>query len=108
MMDNKTYDAFNHEKNPHIIFTLSAQKINEANSTIDVQGNLSMAGTTKPVSLTLSYKLLPNGALQVTGSKKLTMTDFKMEPPTAMMGTIKVGNDVVVNFDLILTSNNTL
>jgi Uncharacterized conserved protein len=108
MMDNKTYDAFKHEKNPYIIFTLNTQKIHQANSTIDVQGNLSMAGTTKPVSFTLSYKLLPNGALQVTGSKKLTMTDFKMEPPTAMMGTIKVGNDVVVNFDLTLTSNNTL
>jgi polyisoprenoid-binding protein YceI len=108
MMDNKTYEAFDHEKNPTIIFTLNKKKINASASTIDAEGTLLMAGVTKAISLTLTYKVLPNGALQITGSKKLTMTDFKMEPPKAMMGTIKVGDEVTVNFDLTLNLNNTL
>jgi polyisoprenoid-binding protein YceI len=108
VMDNKTYDAFNYEKFPSIIFTLTSQKLNPANSTIDVKGTLSMAGATKPIDLKLSYKVLPNDELQITGSKKLLMTDFKMEPPTAMMGTIKVGNEVVVTFEMTLTSSNTI
>jgi len=107
-MDNKTYEAFDHEKNPAIVFTLNTKKINVSASTLEAEGTLLMAGVTKPISLTLTYKVLPNGALQIIGSKKLTMTDFKMEPPKAMMGTIKVGNDVTVNFDLTLNSNNTL
>jgi polyisoprenoid-binding protein YceI len=108
MMDNKTYEAFNYEKNPTITFTLNKKKINTSTSTLEVDGTLSMAGVTKAISLTLTYRVLPNGALQIIGSKKLTMTEFKMEPPKAMMGTIKVGDEVTVNIDLTLNSNNTL
>jgi polyisoprenoid-binding protein YceI len=108
IMDNKTYEAFSYEKFPHIIFTLNTKKINGANSTISVTGKLSMGGATNQIDLNLNYKLLPYGELQLTGSKKLLMTDFKMQPPTAMMGTIKVGNEVIVTFDITLTSNNTI
>ncbi len=108
MMDNKTYEAFNYEKYPSIIFTLKTKKINDANATIEVEGDLSMAGVTKAISMILNYKLLPSGEIQVSGAKKIIMTEFKMKPPTAMMGTIKVGNEVVVNFDLLLSMNNTL
>jgi hypothetical protein len=31
------------------------------------------------------------------------MKDYKMDPPTAVMGTIKVGPEVTVNFDLTVT-----
>jgi hypothetical protein len=68
-----------------------------------------MAGVTKPVDLNLTYKILPGGELQITGSKQLTMSEFKMEPPTAMMGTIKVGDPVEVMIELILSpDSNTL
>ncbi len=106
MMDNKTYDAFNYEKHPQIVFTLNSRKISKENLTIDLKGVLAMAGATKPVDLKLNYKVLPNGDLKVTGSKSLLMTEFKMEPPTAMMGTIKVGDEVVITFDMTLTTNN--
>lgn len=106
MMDNKTYDAFNHEKNPTIKFTLTGKNINDANSTLNVTGNLTMAGVTKPIDINLNYKLLPGGELQVTGSRKLNMTEFKMDPPTAMMGAIQVGDEVTVKVDLILAQSN--
>jgi hypothetical protein len=108
IMDNKTYDAFNYEKYPNIVFTLTTQKINPKNSTLDLTGNLAMAGVTKSVNLTVNYKLSPNGELQIIGSKKIIMTDFGMEPPTAMMGTIKVGKDVSVYFEITLTNSNTI
>jgi polyisoprenoid-binding protein YceI len=106
MMDNKTYDAFNHEKNPNIIFTLTNRKVNEANQTLDVSGNLTMAGVTKAIDLSVKYKILPGGELQVSGSKKLNMLDYKMDPPTAMMGAIHVGDEVTVNFELVLSQTN--
>lgn len=108
MMDNKTYDAFNQEKNPNIVFTMIGKKINENNSTMDIKGNLSMAGVTKAITLVLNYKILANGEIQITGSKKIILTDFKMDPPTAMMGTIKVGDEVVVGFDITLSTTNAI
>lgn len=108
MMDNKTWDAFNHEQNPTITFILTNKRIETAKKTLTANGTLSMAGVTKPVELHLLYKVLPDGELQITGKHTLRMTDFKMEPPTAMMGTIKVGDEVVINFELTLNANSTL
>ena len=109
IMDNKTYEAFNVEKNPFIVFTFSGEKIFPAKNVVEVSGTLNMAGVSKPVQLTLHYKILPGGDLHISGSKKLIMSDFKMEPPTAMMGTIKVGDEVEVMFELVITNtSNTL
>ena len=109
MMDNKTWDAFNYEKNPTITFTLSERKINPTKQSLTANGTLTMAGVSKSVELHLVYKILPGGELQVTGEHKLLMSDFKMEPPTAMMGTIKVGDEIAVGFQIILSNvNNTL
>lgn len=104
IMDSKTYDAFDAKKHPFIIFSLTSAKINQTAGTIDAKGTLTMAGATRPIELQAKYKVLPSGELQVTVSKALKMTDFKMEPPTAMMGTIKVGDEVTVNFDATINT----
>jgi polyisoprenoid-binding protein YceI len=104
MMDNKTYDAFNSEKYPTIIFSLVAEKISPSALTAELKGILSMAGTTKPIDLLIAYKVLPGGDLRISGTKKIIMTEFKMEPPTAMMGAIEVGDEVVVHFEIVLSS----
>jgi hypothetical protein len=108
IMDDKTYDAFNYEKYPLITFTLNSKKINSSNLTADLKGTLAMAGYSRPIDIQISYKILANGDLQIIGSKKLKMTDFKIEPPTAMMGTVKVGDEVTVSFDIVLSATNTI
>ncbi|MBX2963913.1 MAG: YceI family protein [Cyclobacteriaceae bacterium] len=103
-MDNKTYEAFNSEKNPTIQYKLGAAKISGSGEfTVVATGNLSMAGTTKPIELSAKAKVLANGDVQITGSHTLNMKDWNMVPPTAMMGTIKVGEEVTVKFDITLT-----
>ena len=103
MMDNKTYDAFNSDKNPYIIYSLNNARIN-ADGTIDGNGTLTMAGVTKPMQLKAKYKILNNGDVQLVLSRTFKMTEFKMDPPTAMMGSIKVGDEVTVNFDVVVNS----
>jgi len=105
IMDNKTYDAFDYEKNPLIQFKLTSTKITGTSPefTVTAAGNLTMAGVTKPIDLSAKAKMLANGDVQLVASKKLNMKNHNMKPPTAMMGTIKVGEEVTVAFDLILT-----
>lgn len=107
MMDNKTYEAFKYEKNPNIIYKVTGTqtKVTGNETTIEATGTLTMAGVTKPISLQLKSKLLPNGNLLLTASRKLKMTEFNMDPPTAMMGTINVGEEVTINFEVTLTPN---
>jgi polyisoprenoid-binding protein YceI len=66
-----------------------------------------MAGTTKPVEVKASYLVNAAGDLQIKGTHKISMPDFGMTPPTAMMGTITVGDDVTVTFDMLLTKSQT-
>lgn len=108
LMDNKTWNAFNHEKHPTITFVLTDRKIEAAKNTLIANGTLSMAGVTKPVELHLLYKVLPKGELQISGKHTVRMSDFEMEPPTAMMGAIKVSDDVVVDFEITLNATGTL
>ncbi len=107
IMDNKTYEAFNSDKNPNILFKLTSVKISGSGEyNLVAAGTLTMAGVTKPIDLTAKAKVLANGDVQIVGNKKLNMRDWSMTPPTAMMGTIKVGEEVTVNIDLVLAPEN--
>jgi polyisoprenoid-binding protein YceI len=107
MMDNKTFEAFKSDKNPNLTYkvTGSKTKIVGNDTFMEVTGVLTMAGVSKPVVLEVKSKTLPNGNMTLTASQKIRMTDFKMEPPTAMMGSIKVGDEVTVNFEITLTTD---
>jgi len=105
-MDNKTYESFKSTSNPFITYTLSTARVEEGlnrSVSITATGNLSMAGKTKVVSISAVGKVLGNGDLQVSFSKQLKMTEFEMKPPVMFLGTIKVGDEITVQFDLILT-----
>ncbi|MBT1689558.1 YceI family protein [Dawidia soli] len=105
MMDNKTYEAFKSDEHPYITYTASRAQITTdaaRNTTIKVSGSLTMAGTTKPITVEAKGKSLPNGDMEISIARKLKMTEFNMKPPTAMMGTIKVGDEVTVVVSLVL------
>jgi len=109
IMDNKTYETFKSDKFPNIVYTFKSEKVNiDARQAvvIHISGNLTMAGKTKTVKLTANGKVLPNGDLQLSVSQQLKMSDFEMKPPKIMFGTVKVGDEITVNFDLVLTRAN--
>jgi len=99
-MDNKTYEAFKSDKNPDITYKLSGGSIKPG--ILASVGTLTMAGVSKKISMNINYKVLPNGDIHLTGSHTINMLDYGMEPPKAVMGTIKVGETVTVKLDLTL------
>jgi polyisoprenoid-binding protein YceI len=105
IMDNKTYDAFDSDKHPFIIFILRSEKITPASLTVNLTGTLEMAGITQPIDLVASYRVLANGDFQIIGNKDIKMSEYQMTPPKAMMGTIKVGDEVNIKFDIIFSDN---
>jgi len=103
IMDGKTYDAFDYKKNPYIVFQLtdvSQAKLSDNDTEIILTGNLSFAGATRKISIKTTGKITKSGDYQLKGSVPLKMTDFKMKPPTAMLGTMKTGDAVTVKFDV--------
>ena len=103
IMDEKTYDAFDSKKNPNIVFQLteaSSIKLTDKDSEITLTGNLSMAGETRKISFKTVCKTTKTGDYQLKGNVPLKMTDFKIKPPTAMLGAMKTGDAVTVKFDV--------
>jgi polyisoprenoid-binding protein YceI len=105
-MDDKTYETFASDEHPFIKYAFTDAVVKRGASqmlTVEASGTLSMAGTSRPVSLVASGKELPNGDLHLTLSHKIKMTDYNMEPPVMFLGTIKVGDEVSLKFDFELT-----
>ncbi len=63
---------------------------------------ISMAGITKLFEVNCSIETKTDGLIHLKGDKQFTFADFGLKPPTHMMGTIKVQEDLHVKFDLVL------
>ena len=102
LMSSKTYDALKADKYPEIKFSLkSFQKISsdKGNYTCVLVGDVTIAGVTRNVTIPVSGAI-QGKLLNLKGSSAINLSDFGMEPPTALMGSIKVGNTISVNFSL--------
>jgi polyisoprenoid-binding protein YceI len=101
-MDNNTYKALKTTTNKNISFVLTSGTVTQSDPSsylVKVIGNLTIAGKTQKIDLAATAKY--NGAdksFTINGSKKLKMTDYGVDPPTAMLGTIKTGNDITISF----------
>ncbi len=104
-MDNNAYKALKSDKNPVISYNLSSVTIAPAAggaSTVTCKGTVTLAGATRDEEVVALCKTNPDNTITVKGTRKISMSDFKIDPPTFMLGTIKTGNDIVLNFTLVL------
>jgi len=99
-MNKNTYNALNAEDYPNIQFVLKSIQIN--GKTIQCTGTLTVAGTSKTITTPVTYSM-SSGVITVKGSYSMNMTDFNVEPPTAMFGTIYTGEDIKLDFTLVLS-----
>ena len=102
-MDKNLYSTLNAEKNPLITYTLSGYDIlNGLSSSFaaNTKGSLKIAGTEKLIDMKVNASRLSEGKVTAEGEETLLMTDFGIKPPSFMLGTLKVGNEVKVKFNL--------
>ncbi len=101
IMDNKTHDALKEDKYPEISFSLKPDEaIIEAGKKSVIKGQLTIAGKTREMDVPVNLELRGDKQFQVKGEVPLKMSDFGIDPPTAMMGTLKTGNEVVIKYNL--------
>jgi len=98
MMDNKTYDALKADKHPNITFQLTKASQLSASGTVSAHGKLTIAGKTKDVVLSAKVKNMGNGIYEISGTQPVKMSDHDMKAPTALMGTVKTGDDVRIEY----------
>jgi polyisoprenoid-binding protein YceI len=104
-MDSKAYDAMKAKTGGDITFTATASTITpDTGETFQVKsdGNLTIAGVTKAVVLTAACAVKPDGSVSCTGSNTLLMSDYQIKPPTYMLGALRTGNKLTIDFSMLV------
>jgi polyisoprenoid-binding protein YceI len=102
IMTGKTHDALLVGKYPEITFKMvSVENLTSQNGAFSgtLTGDISLAGVTRHINISFTGNLAGN-RISIKGSKLLNLSDFKIKPPTAMLGTLKTGDQVTVSFVL--------
>ena len=91
-MDEIAYESLKANKFQDIVFTLTSFRTLAT-------GNLTIAGTTKPVTCNVETST-KTGSAQLTGEANIKFTDFNIKPPTALLGTVKTGNELKLSIPI--------
>jgi polyisoprenoid-binding protein YceI len=99
-MDKLMADALKAGANPMIRYELANAVLSQSGATflLDTRGKLTIAGVTREVGMQITGTRNSGGTYHLTGQLPIRMSDYGIKPPTAMMGTIRTGNDVKVTF----------
>jgi len=103
-LDKNAYKALKADVNKDIEFKLVSASVAPANNNkylIRAHGNLTIAGVTKQVTVNVIAVVNQNGTITCTGSQQLNMTDYQVKPPTFMLGAMKTGDAITLDFTLV-------
>jgi polyisoprenoid-binding protein YceI len=103
-MDDNAYETLKADDYKNILFKLTSATVTPGGGNkyqIAAAGNLTIANVTKPITLNANGVLNADGSLSVSGTVSLTLSQFNIERPSFMLGTMKVGDALKLNYSLI-------
>lgn len=107
IMDSKMNEALKTVIYPKITFVSKQTKLLK-NTTNNIQiliyGVLTIAGVSKNIEIIGICKYVSNELLITMGSKEMKMTDFGVDPPTALFGALETANEIKIDFKINLST----
>jgi polyisoprenoid-binding protein YceI len=105
-MDDNLYKALNADATPEISYIMATFEVvpGEAKDsfTLKTVGSLKVAGKENKLIMDVTATRLPDGTVRATGMVPIKMTDYGIKPPTAIFGRLKTGDEVKINFELMV------
>ncbi|HSF90486.1 MAG TPA: YceI family protein [Saprospiraceae bacterium] len=99
-LNETAYKALKTDQHKEIHFKMNSATVSEVQPNrykVVAQGNLTIAGVTKPITLEVLWVMNSDETITCVGVKKLKMTDFNVEPPS-FLGFMKTGDDISLDF----------
>lgn len=97
-MDKNAYSALKADDHKNISFVLTSSKI--VGNKLLSSGNLTIAGVTKPIELESTYTLNADNTITTKTTESFKMTEYKVEPPSFMFGSVTTGDAITLTFEL--------
>jgi hypothetical protein len=113
-MNSDLCDALKSSKYPYIVVELQQIQLRPTalnatrNEWFDVVAvaTLTITDVCKPIVMDVRGIRLGDDRYRFVCSKNVRMTDFNVDPPTALFGLIKVNNDIKINLDITASVSN--
>lgn len=103
-MDKKTYKALKTDNNQRITYQLEEVRnidcVSQEICKLSTTGILNIAGTKKRIDLNFEARVDAEKII-LSGEREINMTDYGIEPPSAMFGTITTGENVKIVFETV-------
>ncbi|MFN1836139.1 YceI family protein [Balneola sp. MJW-20] len=93
-----------HEEYPEIRINVKQLNGRESLDSLPTMArvDIELAGVTKEFDIDLSEVSLYEDKTQVKGKKTLRMSEFNLNPPSPLFGLIKIKDEMVIDFNLII------
>lgn len=108
-MNNNMHEYLEEDDHPNITYSLTSvdSVASAANNGIVVsaQGVVTAAGTAHEITHDVTITPGENGMFTISGETDLVMTDFGIDPPTALLGSIRARDEMNIEFEVILEAS---
>lgn len=102
-MNDNMYGTLKAKDNPTITYVMSGYDLENATVTgfaAKTEGVLTIAGKGKTISMNVKADRVEDSKATAKGEQSILLTDFGIKPPSFMFGTLKVGNEIKIKFNL--------
>ncbi|SRR5579883_1702467 len=103
-LNDNAYEALKADKYKDIRFVMTNSKITPSGSgkyVIHANGNLTIAGVTRPIAMDVNAQVQSNGTVTCQGSYALKMSDYNVDRPSFMLGAMKTGDALTLTYSLV-------
>lgn len=101
-MDNNTYKALNEDDYPtikYVLTTATVQSKTSSTRTLNTSGKLTISGKTRDVNMIVKATK-KSEAVGFQGQTTFLMSEYGVDPPTALLGTVKTGDEITIKFNV--------
>jgi hypothetical protein len=107
-LEGNMYKTLHATEFPYVIYKLTsydliAESVAASKFSAVTQGELTIAGKANPIRITIDAARGSDGIVSATAAQALKMSAFGIKPPTFMLGTLRVGDQLQVKFTLKAT-----
>ncbi len=95
------------DDHPEVTFRMNSSEIVEKNDSgykVEVNGVINAAGADHEVTFLADVAQSDNGGFIISGKTPLKFSDFDIDRPSAMLGSVRADEEIEIHYNLVLTS----
>ncbi len=102
-LERRAYDAMKANRHPEIVFRANGSGSLQNSGDryqVSTNGELTIAGVTRQISVTATCINGDDERLVCSGSTRLKMSDFNIDPPVMMLGALRTSDEITISYKI--------